>query len=32
MQKTEDIYLDIAKDVNKRFDTVNYELHRQLPK
>ena len=30
--KTEDIYSDIAKDVEARFDTSNYKLDRQLPK
>ena len=30
--KTENIYLDIAKDVETRFDTSNYELDRPLPK
>ena len=30
--KTEDIYADIAKDVKKRLDTLNYELDRPLPK
>ena len=30
--KTEDIQLDIAKDVGARFDTSNYELERKLPK
>ena len=30
--KTEDIYSDIAKDVETRFDTSNYELGRLLPK
>ena len=30
--KTEDIYLDIAKDVEIRSDTSNYELNRPLPK
>ena len=30
--KTEDIYTDIAKDVEARFDTSNYELNRQLLK
>ena len=29
--KTEDIYEDIATDVEKRFDTSNYELNRPLP-
>ena len=30
--KTYDIYKDIAKDVETRFDTSNYELDRPLPK
>ena len=30
--KTEDIYLDIAKDVEITSDTSNYELNRPLPK
>ena len=30
--KTDDIYKDIAKDVETRFDTSNYELDRSLPK
>ena len=30
--KTGDIYVDIAKDVEARFDTSNYELDRPLPK
>ena len=30
--KTGDIYKDIAKDVEKRFDTLNYEIERLLPK
>ena len=30
--KTDDIYKDIAADVETRFDTPNYELHRPLPK
>ena len=30
--KTGDIYLDIAKDVETRFDTSNYELERPLPR
>ena len=30
--KTEDIYSDIAKDIEARFDTSNYELNRLLPK
>ena len=29
---TEDISLDIAKDLERRFDTSNYELERPLPK
>ena len=29
--KTEDIYVDIAKDDEKRFDTSDYELKRPLP-
>ena len=29
--KTVDIYSDIAKDVETRFDTSNYELDRPLP-
>ena len=29
---TEDIYLDLAKDNEARFDTSNYELKRSLPK
>ena len=29
--KTNDFYKDIANDVDKRFDTSNYELHRPLP-
>ena len=29
---TEDIYEDITKDVETRFDTSNYELERPLPK
>ena len=29
--KTKDIYLDVAKDVETRFDTSNYELERLLP-
>ena len=29
--KTEDIYVDIAKDAETRFDTSNYELERSLP-
>ena len=30
--KTDDIYKDIAEDVEIRFDTSNYELDRPLPK
>ena len=30
--KTEDIYENIEKDVEKRFDTSNYELRRLLRK
>ena len=30
--KTEDIYADIAKDVEVRFNTSNYELDRPSPK
>ena len=29
--KTEDFYKDIADDVEKRFDTSNYEFNRPLP-
>ena len=29
--KTEDFYKDIVKDVEKRFDTSNYEVNRPLP-
>ena len=29
--KTDDIYKDIAEDVETRFDTSNYELDRLLP-
>ena len=29
--KTEDFYKDIANDVEKRFDTANYEVNRPLP-
>ena len=29
--KTEDFYKDIANDVEKRFDTLNYEVSRPLP-
>ena len=30
--KTDDIYKDIAEDVETRFDTPNYELNKPLPK
>ena len=30
--KAEDFYEDIANDVEKRFDTSNYEVNRPLPK
>ena len=30
--KTDDIYKDIAEDVEKRFNTLNYEIDRPLPK
>ena len=30
--KTDDIYKDIAEDVEARSDTANYELERPLPK
>ena len=30
--KADHIYKNIAEDVETRFDTSNYELHRQLPK
>ena len=30
--KTEDTYVDIAKDVETRFETSNYETYRPLPK
>ena len=30
--KTDDIYQEIAKEVENRFDTSNYELDRPLPK
>ena len=30
--KTEDFYEDIANDVEKRFDTSNYEVNKPLPK
>ena len=29
--KTEDFYEDVANDVEKRFDTSNYEVDRPLP-
>ena len=29
--KTDDIYIDIAEEVDTRFDTSNYELERPLP-
>ena len=29
--KTNDIYKDIAEDIEKRFDTSNYEIDRPLP-
>lgn len=32
LHKTEDIYLDMAKDLETRFDTSNYELKRPLPR
>ena len=32
MQKADDIYKDIAEDVETRFDTSDYELNRPLPK
>ena len=32
MQKADDIYKDIAEDVETRFDTSDYELDRPLPK
>ena len=31
-EKTDDIYKDIAENVETRFDTLNYELERPLPK
>ena len=31
IHKTDDIYKDIAEDVETRFDTSNYELDRPLP-
>ena len=30
--KTEDLYKDIANDVDERFDTSNYEVNRSLPR
>ena len=30
--KTDDVYKNIAKDVETKFDTSNYELHGTLPK
>ena len=30
--KADDIYIDIAEDLETRFDTSNYELDRPLPK
>ena len=30
--KRNDIYKDIAENVETRFDTLNYEINRQLPK
>ena len=30
--KADDIYKDIAEDVEKRFDTSSYEIDRLLPK
>ena len=30
--KTDDIYKDIAEDVETRFDTPNYEFNKPLPK
>ena len=30
--KAKDIYIDIAKDVETRFDTLNYELEKRLPR
>ena len=32
IHKTDDIYGDIAEDIETRFDTSNYELDRPLPK
>ena len=31
-KKTDDVYKDIAEDVETRFDTSNYKLNRALPK
>ena len=31
-QKTDDIYVEITKDVETRFDTTNSELEKPLPK
>ena len=31
-KKTDDVYKDIAEDVETRFDTSDYELDRPLPK
>ena len=30
--KTDDIYKDIAEDVEKKFDTSNFEINKPLPK
>ena len=30
--KTDDIYKDIAEDIEKRFDTSNYDIDRSFPK
>ena len=30
--KVDDVYKDIGEDVEVRFDTLNYELDRRLPK
>ena len=32
LYKTEDIYVDIAKDIETRFDPSNHELERTLPR
>ena len=32
IQKTDDIYKDIAEDVEKRFDTANHEIDRPFPR